>query len=561
MTAAAAIAALPAPKPRFRVRTDGVAYALPARADISTSPPAGWGGRGASGYMRGEQMPLFFHWHPALREANDDVRAAWRLATARTVNAIQNSGWLAGSAEQSAAHVVGAEGLELHAKPNAVMLKWSQADANDWARRVEARWSGYAGDKRAVDAGARFDLAQLCWQAYKHWMATGEILATLPWVPREGALWNTKLRVLPAWRLSLRSTPPFLINGVRLAEEDSWSPRSYLLWRLVKWGAREETELPAFDGYGRPLVTHIFDGEPDQVRGISPWTPTLKVTRQFDQLADATLTAALIQAVFAAMFTSPGPAEDVLEGLKSEAEQKSFSNLIMEKIDWYRHADLNLGVAGKILHGFPGDELEFKRSEHPNDNYEAFATFLLREISRVAALTYSEFTGDYTSETFSSAKMSTTANWPRILYRRKHLVAPLCQRVYEAWLEEDIETGGTPFPGGIEAFLAQRAAASQATWRGPPKPQPDDLKAAKALQALQELGVPDTVLFGELGLDVDDCYELRKREQDRREALGLKERTPAVADPRVTPPGAIEGDEPDGTASDGEPKQTDRENA
>lgn len=535
--------ALPA-RPRFRVRTDGYVYPPTPAAQISSGPGMNtWATRGSSGYMRGEQMPLFFHWHPALREANDDVRAAWRLATARTVNVIQNSGWFAGAAEQSAAHVVG-NGLELHAKPNATALGWTQSQANEWARGVESRFSVWAGDPRACDAGARFDLGQLLWQAYKHWMATGEILAAFPFFDRPGSQWRTKLRVLPAWRLSLRSFPPLLINGVRLRDKDSWAPASYLLWRLNNYGSREEVESPANDGAGRPLVAHIFDGDPDQVRGISPWTPVLKVTRQFDQLADATLTAALIQAVFAAMFTSDSPSEDVLEALQSQGEQKQhFTDLLEARVGWYRRTDLNLGVAGKILHGFPGDDLKFLRSEHPNATYEPFARFLLREASRVAALTYPEFTGDYTGETFSSAKMGTTAIWPRMLYRRKHVVAPLAQRAYEAWLEEDIEAGNTPFPDGVQGFLANRAAAAQAHWRGPAKPQADDLKTANALLKLQELGVPDTILFGELGGDVDDWYELRKREQDRREELELKERASAVAASTVPPVGPIEGDQ------------------
>jgi lambda family phage portal protein len=538
-----------ATRPRFRVRTDGYVYPPTPAAQTSVGPGApggGWATRGSSGYMRGEAMPLFFHWHPALREANDDVRAAWRLATARTVNVIQNSGWFAGAAEQSAAHVVG-NGLELHAKPNATALGWTQSQANEWARGVESRFSVWAGDARACDAGGRFNFGQLLWQAYKHWMATGEILATFPFFARAGSQWRTKVRVLPAWRLSLRSFPPLLINGVRISDEDSWSPRSYLLWRLTKYGAREEVEFSANDAMGRPMVAHIFDGEPDQVRGISPWVPVLKVTRQFDQLADATLTAALIQAVFAAMFTSDSPSDDVLEAMQSQGEQKQhFADLLESKVGWYRRTDLNLGVAGKILHGFPGDDLKFFRSEHPNATYEPFARFLLREASRVAALTYPEFTGDYSGETFSSAKMGTTAIWPRMLYRRKHIVAPFAQRAYEAWLEEDIEAGGTPFPGGVEGFLANRAAAAQAHWRGPAKPQADDLKTANALQKLQELGVPDTILFGELGGDVDDWYELRKREQDRRRELELEERTTAVAAPQVPPPGAIEGDQAGG---------------
>jgi len=482
----------------------------------------GFHSRGQSGYAGGSMSasPVFFHWHPALREANDDVRAAWRMATARTVNSIQNSGWLAGCIEQSVASVVG-DGLQLGAKPNAQALGWEQSFANQWAREVETRFSMWAEHPRACDAGARFSFGQMQCQAYRHYMATGEILATLPWIERQGTMFKTKVKLLPAWRMSLRTEMPNLFNGVRV--DATGAPVGYVLNRIPypMYDNIEDVEVPATDVMGRPLVVHVFDGDPDQVRGISPFTPILKVTRQFDQLADATLTAAIIQAVFAAMFKSAAPTDDVIEAMQTTGEQKAFERLIVEKAEWYRQTDINLGNAGKILHGFPGDELQFFRSEHPNQTYEPFAKFLLRECSRAAAMTYEEFTGDYAGATFSSVKMGTATNWPRVVYRRKNIVAPFAQKCYEAWLEEDIEAGRTPFPGGVQAYLANKEAAAQSVWRGPTMPQADELKSAMAAQTLQEIGVPDSVVFAPYGGDVDDWYEQRKREQDRRAELGI----------------------------------------
>jgi lambda family phage portal protein len=476
--------------------------------------------------MRGGEMPLFFRWNPALREASDDVRQAWRLATARTIDSFQNSGFLAGAAETSTAQVVG-EGLELRAKPNAAALGWSQADANAWARPVEERFWMWASSARACDAGARFTLGQILAQGYRHWMATGEVLATLPWITRPGSQFGTKVRLLPAWRLANRNEPPDLVQGVRL--DGSGAARGYVLKSRNQWG-EEEIEAAARDEMGRPLVIHVFDGEPDQVRGISPFTPALKVVRQFDQLADATLTAALIQTVFAAMFKSEAPTDEVVSAMQEGSqEQENFEAMLNEKSKWYEKTDVNLGIHGKILHGFPGDDLQMFRSEHPNSTYEPFAKFLLREASRVTALTTEDFTGDYAGVTFSSIKMALTSNWPRVLYRRRYIVQPLAQAAYEAWLEEDIERGATPFPGGVEGFLANREAAAGSVWRGPPKPHPDDLKAALAVLALQEAGFSDAFVMDEYGVDVDDEYEQRAREQARRAELGLAERGPALA--------------------------------
>jgi capsid protein len=246
------------------------------------------------------------------------------------------------------------------------------------------------------------------------------------------------------------------------------------------------------------------------------------VTRQFDQLADATLTTTLIQTVFAAMFKSNAGSEEALAALTSDAEQKDFVKLQEARADWYNKADIDLTTHGKVLHGFPGDELQFFRSEHPNGTYEPFAKFLLRECSRAAALTYEEFTGDWAGATFSSSKMGVATNWPRILYRRNNLVAPLAQNVLEAFVEEDIEIGGTPFPGGVDGFIENREAACQAFWRGPSMPQADELKTAMAAQIMAEIGLPKSIAYQAYGVDPDDAADERAREQDYEKSLGLE---------------------------------------
>jgi lambda family phage portal protein len=499
-------------KPRIRVPAGGIAF------------PAGMPDRPKAESrfmhdMHGMESPHLFRWNPALRDASDDVRQVWRLATARTVDQMQNSGWLSGAVDQSCASVVGAEGLHLNATPNAAALGWSQSEANEWARRAEARFSVYAESKLSVDATGRSWFGQLLAQAYRHWMATGEILATLPLVDRPGSKWRTKLKLLPAWRMSDRTELAYLKQGVRI--DPFGAPQSYILRVMTTYGSLVEQEFPARDGYGRPMVVHIFDGEPEQVRGITPFISVLKVAKQFDQLADATLTAALIQTIFAAMFKSSAASEDVLDAIQSESEQhKKFLQLQVEKSQWYQKADVNLSQHGKILHGFPGDELQFFRSEHPNGNYDQFARFLLRECSRAAAVTYEEFTGDWAGATFSSSKMGIATNWPRILYRRRNIVAPLAQTVYEAWLEEDIENGDTPFPGGVEGFLENREAACQAFWRGPTMPQADELKAALAAKLELEIGLPKSLVFRKYGISPEDAADARRRERDYDGDLG-----------------------------------------
>jgi capsid protein len=96
--------------------------------------------------------------------------------------------------------------------------------------------------------------------------------------------------------------------------------------------------------------------------------------------------------------------------------------------------------------------------------------------------------------------------------------------VYEAWLEEQIDTGRIKFPNGLYGFLQNRLAAARADWRGPPKPQADDLKMAKAHQTYKSMGVmSDEMICNDLGVDVEDVYAQRAHEMKLRDKYELPE--------------------------------------
>jgi capsid protein len=83
---------------------------------------------------------------------------------------------------------------------------------------------------------------------------------------------------------------------------------------------------------------------------------------------------------------------------------------------------------------------------------------------------------------------------------------------------------GSQIPGRNYNFHANREATTRAEWRGPPKPQADDLKTAKAHEIYKRLGLlSDDAICSELGQDWEDVYEQRAREKQMRERLGLPE--------------------------------------
>ena len=525
---------------------------------VGSHPPASTAGgevapRPTGQYMRGGRGVTFAGWKPALRETQDDIADAWDDSAARVADLIHNSGWLAGAVDQAVANTVGT-GLRLKAIPENETFGMSSADASAWGKTVERRFELWARNAQECDIQGLRTFGQMQGAAFRSWLVTGEILAELPFRRRPWNRYGTKVRLLPPHRLS-RKTENLrrLINGVYT--DTDGMPVGYRAIRKDLFKHDVEYDVRARDSAGRPRVIHVFDGLPGTHRGISPMAPALQVARQFDQLADATLMAAIVQTLFAVTITSDEPTDQVLAGLLTPQEQATMAaqgiapmEAYMDMVaGFYEGTSLNVGINGRLAHLFPGQELKFHTSNHPSSDYKDFSMHLLRELARCLGLTYESATGDNVGATYSSLQAATTEIFAITKARRQHIIAPFCQPIYEAWLEEEIATGGIAFPGGYEAFLANRTAACRAEWLGAPRPTADDLKKAKAHEVWKRLGVmSDAMICNELGVDVDDVYQQLAQEKALRVEYGLPEPQvmgAAGGGPQLMPDG--EDDDPD----------------
>ncbi|WP_319498070.1 phage portal protein [uncultured Cohaesibacter sp.] len=470
--------------------------------------------RPQAGYLRDAGTgPAFFIGGPYPRDVADDVAQAWAPAAARTIEALQNNGWISGGVEAAISTIIGT-GLKLNAKPDIEALGMTASEAAKWSRRVEQRYEARCRNKYECDAGGRYTSGQMEAAHLKQFFGTGDGISQFLMIPRAGLESNTRLRLLPSHWLS-RDTSPWerLHQGVRLDEHGA--PVSYKFRIKDNRGTEQDVEYRARDRFGRPIINHIFDGMPGQVRGITVFAPVLKTIRDFDRLTGSTLAASFLHAMFAATIESDYPTEDVLSAIGGEVP---FGGFLSELGEYHKNVDIKLGDYGRIPHLFAGERLNLQGSKYPNANYEALANFLLREIARCLGCLFEDLTGDYRGATYSSLQNGIAKNWPITLYRRQHIAIPFKQADYEAWLEEDIDAGRTPFPGGIRGFLAKRTAACKADWRGPAKPVADELKAARSDEIYYNLGVKTQGrIAADRGDDIEDVHEDLQREQESRD--------------------------------------------
>lgn len=491
-------------------------------------------------FMRGGRSATMRGWNPSLRDTGDDVAVSWQSAVARATDVIQNSGWISGGVETACGAILGT-GLKLVARPDTTVIKFDgltddrgrPIDSDGWARFVERRFESWENNPLECDALARATLAQQARAALKTWFATGEIVALLPFHLDSLALTGTKVLLLPSWKLSMRTDRLMrTVQGVRMDQRGR--PYSYVFRRKDELGIERDDAVLARDSVNRPQVIHIYEGLPGQIRGITPFVAALQVVKQADQLANGTLTAALIQSLFAATIESELPTAEVMQGLQGAEEQQgigggSLDDFLMARLGWAQNTRIDLSEQSKIAHLFPGEKLKFNRNEHPNTVYEQFMNMLLREIAKALGITVEQLTGNYNGVSYTGVRMSTTDNWQTVMHRRKNIISRFYQPIYEAWLEEEIESGRIKFPGGIENYMRNRSAAARAHWRGPAKPQADDLKTAKTHQIYREMGVlSDTDIADDLGVRIEDTYESREREAKLREKFGLENMGPSV---------------------------------
>lgn len=495
-----------------------------------------------STFLRNLQDPLLYAWNPALREPLDEYRAAWIEVTSRTIDALHNSGWLAGGVEQATASMCGPM-MALNSRPDPALFGGREAEAAAWSRGVERRFEVWARSPYACDFTSQMNLGQMCAQSVKWWFGLGEITGLVKYKLRPGNIHGTKIQIIPPQRIPQAAKEQPSTQGVIL--DDDGTPIAYAInsFNPNEPGQIEEHIVRARDRYGRLIVIHVHDSPPTIIRGISPLAPAVQIVRQYDQLANATLSAALIQAIFAATIESDAPTEQLLAALQDEEEQATttplgsaapeagtgdFNRFMSARAQWYDHTKFDLGKSGKILHIFPGEKLNFFRSEHPNDNYKSFSRQLLMEVARCLGITYEQLSGDREGATYSSERMGSAEIWLINQYRRQHIAGRFMQICFETWLEEDIELGHTRVPGGIDGFYNNRDGFCRADWRGPAKPTADEFKTARSNQImLQNKIITREQWCAEAGSDWMDVDDQIKKERDNAAALGI-DTSPAV---------------------------------
>lgn len=469
----------------------------------------------------------------ALTDHRAEIRRSWRTAAALAVDFIQNSGTLKGATDQVLADTVGVE-LVLSPQPDLSKLGYDRKETDDWCALVKKRWKHWAWNPSECDQRGKLTVPQMVDIGLRWYIAYGEITGMMSYMSRAmrrqyGITTGTKVLLTPPHRLMQDTIEAEnLFQGVW--HDANGRPVAYK-FRDRNNGIDAPAVYPARDGQGRSVVLHVFDPvDADDVRGISLLTPVFRKYAQSEILDDTILQTFILQTVFAAVLTSPAPSAEAFEGIEALGSfGEGGADLKRDFLDYFgammdKSKDkLTIGSEARVASLAPGEDLQFRTSETPGPQYLPFKASLSRETARAIGCTYASLSMDHSDATYSSTRMENASIWPIVLRRRERLAAPLCQIIYDAFLDEEIGEGRIPFKGGYEAFRAYRNEASWAQWQGPAKPSADDYKSARASSERLDNGTSSLAIeCAELGVDPDEIFEQRQREHQRYRDAGMR---------------------------------------
>lgn len=509
-TTALSVPAAAGAKPRVRVPAGRQGSANFTGADLQHQDLAGW-------------VP---------RRQPSDVALLWEQETlvGRSEDLARNDGWARSGKRRYLDSMVGS-GLRLFANVDYKALGLEAAWAREFNRAAEARYRTWSEDPDCFcDAGRRLSIGAMHRLLAGFELEAGEGIAVALWLDRGGPS-RTAFQVINPARLGNpwgRPESEEMRGGVELGSQGE--PLAYWFAHAhpgdtLAWGARrfdwERVERETW--WGRRQVLHSFEAlDANQVRGVTPFAPLIKSLKMLGRHDEATLQAAVIDAVLGAYVESPMDPELVAQALGA-GKGGALGDYQAGREAFHKASAIRFGQTQlPIL--FPGEKVNLVASQRPGSNFVPFQEFVLRKIAAGLGVTYEQLSQDWSKVNYSSARAALLEAWKFLAVQRHSFAFNVPQQMYALWLEEELDAGTLPLPANAPDFYAPgaKAAYSRARWIGPARGHVDPEKEAKGQALLYELGSTDLqTICAEQGRDWEEVAEQRLVELQRFKELGL----------------------------------------
>lgn len=278
--------------------------------------------------------------------------------------------------------------------------------------------------------------------------------------------------------------------------------------RIPIWG--EQSGLPS-------AVLIMSKRRGGQTRGIPVLAPVLEILRQVSDLTDAELFAAVMTAMLAIVYKSPGagsmPEADY--GAESEEARMVSGGGAYSGDGSDRGGNIRM-EAGSVLEIDSESEVDVKSPGRPNPAFDPFFLGMVRQLAAATKVPYEILLLHFTASYSASRGALEVFYLTYVMPKREWLASLWCQVSYSCWLHERVVRGIYTMPGFLTNPV-RRAAWSRARHRGDGKITLDPAREAKALEVYEAHGwsTGAQITAGLNGGDYDSNVTVRAAEHKR----------------------------------------------
>ncbi len=484
--------------PKAGVKRLAARAALNLGTALTASAPTAPGGRvsGAGGYVGGQSDRRATQgWRARVRSANADNAQRLTLA-ARSRDAVMNLPLATALVDRRVTFVVGT-GMMAIPQLDTERLGITPDEAAALTAQIMRDYDRYMAstDPDAERAATGYELQEIVLRGE---LVTGDVLA-LRVMPQE----QPGRRHLTAWKLIegdrvaspmgheegavIKTGGPVVVHGVELDSYGAAQAYHVIKQALPLMGrtARDTVRIPAWgEKSGLPRAILVMRKKrPEQARGVPLLGPVMETLKQISDLTEAELFAAVMTAMLAIVYKSPGagalPEADYGTGdiVQSEGLPETAS-------DSRKNYQLE---SGTVLELESDGEIDLKAPGRPNPAFDPFFMALVRQLGAATetpgSVAMMEFNASYTA-----SKAELEAYYMTVRRDQGALASKWCDPAYQAWLFEQVAQGRYPQITGFFSDPLRRELWSDVRHRGDGKISLNPLQEAKALEIFEAHG-------------------------------------------------------------------------
>ena len=483
-------------------------------------------------------------WNPFLSSPGVATSRNRTTTVARAHDLFRNAPIARGAVLKRTGKVVGT-GLTFHSRIDAEALGMSPTEAEAWQKTTEREF-GYAAAE--CDLTAEADFYELQYLAFLSVMNDGDVLATLPNVPRPGSVYGTRIQLIEGARVCNpdgKSDNSRLQNGVELDENGA-----VVAYHVLNRHPGDVTsEIPkrwiriptTAQSTGRRVAKLLFFRErPGQYRGMPMVAPLLEPLQKLDKFSDSTLMNAIVSSMFT-VFIETAEGESI-PGLPGAGQNPNDDAPTTER-------ELRMG-SGTVMEMPKGAKPHFAQPSNPNANFDPFFLAFVRQMAMAIETPYEVLLGHYSSS-YSASKAALEDAWTVWKRMREWLGSNFCDLFLAGWMDEAVSIGRIQAPGYFED-PARRKAFLGSQWIGDAQGSLDPEKDVKAaiLRIQHHLSPRAAEIAALNGGTWDDTLRALAEEYAGILAAGLP--VPALPGAQPSPAPSTSGDKDSAGGSNGD---------